>query len=140
MECEKVSASSGPQAKEGSANGIGGGRGREGVGSALFGVGLVELRGSATSEVRGQELSPFGQGSEEGAVVGLLDTGWGGGSDGPTVVDTGGPWGGTGPGEAVDCVMFEQQPRFDGRQLVQGLLALAQTQYLHLPPALQRQH
>ena len=132
MECEKVSASSGPQAKEGSANGIGGGRGREGVGSALFGVGLVELRG--------QELSPFGQGLEEGAVVGLLDAGWGGGSDGPTVVDTGGPWGGTGPGEAVDCVMFEQQPRFDGRQLVQGLLALAQTQYLHLPPALQRQH
>ena len=41
MECEKVSASSGPQAKEGSANGVGGGR--EGVGSALFGVGLAEL-------------------------------------------------------------------------------------------------
>ena len=55
MECEKVSVSSGPQAKEGSANGIGGGR--EGVGSALFGVGLAELRGSATSEVRGLELT-----------------------------------------------------------------------------------
>ena len=90
--------------------------------------------------MRGLELSPFGHDSEEDAVVGLWDAGGGGGSDGPSVVDTGGPWGGTRPGEAVDCVMFEQQPRFDGRQLVQGLLALAQTQYLHLPPALQRQH
>jgi hypothetical protein len=36
--------------------------------------------------------------------------------------------------------MFEQQPFLDGKQLVHCRLALAQTQFLHLPPPLHRQH
>ena len=43
-------------------------------------------------------------------------------------------------GEAELGAMFEQQPFLDGKQLVQSRLALAQTQFLHLPPPLQRQH
>ena len=36
--------------------------------------------------------------------------------------------------------MFEQQPFLDGKQLVHCRLALAQMQFLHLPPPLHRQH
>jgi hypothetical protein len=42
--------------------------------------------------------------------------------------------------EADIRAMFEQQPFLDGKQLVQRRFALAQTQFLHLPPPLQRQH
>ena len=41
--------------------------------------------------------------------------------------------------EAVGCIVFKQRSLLIGRQLIQGLLALAQTQKRHFPPALQRQ-
>ena len=44
-----------------------------------------------------------------------------------------------GSGGTRGCIVFEQWPLLVGRQLVQGLLALAQAHDLHFPPALQRQ-
>lgn len=46
--------------------------------------------------------------------------------------------GGGGPGETGGCFVFEQWPLLLGWKLVQGLLALAQTQDLHFPLALQQ--
>ena len=88
----------------------------------------------------------LGKDSEKDTGVGVvvsvetLDARGGGGSDGPSAEDASGCWASARTGEAVVCVVFEQQPRLEGRQLVQCLLALTQTQFLHLPPALQRQH
>ena len=49
-----------------------------------------------------------------------------------------GSWAGARVGEADLGAVFEQQPLLDGKQLVQSRFALAQTQFLHLPPPLQR--
>ena len=43
-------------------------------------------------------------------------------------------------GEAGLGAMFEPHPFLDGKQLVKSRIALAQTQFLHLPPPLQQQH
>ena len=40
---------------------------------------------------------------------------------------------------AASCFVFEQQPFLLGAQLVHGLFVLTQTQFIHLPAALQRQ-
>ena len=105
---------------------------------ALFGIRIAALgetaggrqpRPEATAsfgiEVRSQERA----GAGEGATCDISVFG-----------EAGRSWTGTRAGEAVIRIMFEQQPLLDGRQLVHCLLALAQTQFLHLPPPLQRQH
>ena len=40
---------------------------------------------------------------------------------------------------AASCFVFEQQPFLLRAQLVHGLFVLTQTQFIHLPAALQRQ-
>ena len=83
-------------------------------------------------EIRDEIVSP--------ARLGETDSGEAIVDDARLVVVRGcGPGGGGGPGEAGRRFVFEQWPLLLGWQLVQVLLALAQTQDLHFPLALQRQ-
>ena len=138
----KLSASSGPQTKDGLASRVGVGRGgRVGEGRALIGeltVGLPESVLRDGGEVPINDDSPLdeqGSSSSEHGVAAASEP-LDGGVDG-SVVGSGAC---TRVGEADLGAVFEQQPLLDGKQLVQSRLALAQTQFLHLPPPLQRQH
>ena len=127
----KASALREPHTKDGLAMGVG--EGRLGIEWALFGELAMEEWG---------EL-------EHGDTIGSGNVGLRGGGDVGTTCEL--STGGTaenGAGVEVDGdipeadtgAVFEQQPFLDGKQLVQRRFALAQTQFLHLPPPLQRQH
>ena len=128
----KLSESSDPQTKDGLASGVGDGKGgREGPRGALIGEPIAEVVEEAQG---GRLLDDEGMGctsitdGEEGTTGETLERGAEASMTGARA------------GKADLGAMFEQQPFLDGKQLVQCRLALAQTQFLHLPPPLQRQH
>ena len=112
---------------------MGVGEGRLGIERALFGELAMEERGEP----------------KHGETVGSVDAGlWGGRDVGATCELSTGDTAENVAGvrvvgdipEAGTGAMFEQQPFLHGKQLVHRQFALAQTQFLHLPLPLQRQH